>query len=67
MQADFQRYMNDFRELRTKQILEAAGHHDEDEPDLTAILSANTFVTAEALLAAVALFGARRETNTPAD
>jgi hypothetical protein len=42
-----------------------AGHPDADEADLKALAPANTAATAEGVLAAVAIYLARQEANTP--
>ena len=66
LRADYERYVDDFRDVLTKQMLEIAGYRGDDKPDAKTVAAANTFVAADAVLAAVAMFEARRESTTPA-
>jgi hypothetical protein len=65
LRADYERYLNDFRDVLRKQVLEGAGYDDEDKADAKAITTANALDASDAVLAAVAMFEARREVNTP--
>jgi hypothetical protein len=63
--ADFNRYIRELHPGRVREILEAGGHKDGDEADITAIAAANTAATAEGLLVALSMYLARQEANTP--
>jgi hypothetical protein len=65
LRADYERYLNDFRDVLRKQVLEGAGYDDEDKADAKAITTADALAASDAVLAAVAMFEARREVNTP--
>ena len=40
-------HLKDIRPERTREIVAAAGHRDEEEPDVTAIAAADKIATAE--------------------
>jgi hypothetical protein len=65
LSGDFNRFVEDLHPDRMRAILAAAGHPDADEADLKALAAANTAATAEGVLAAVAIYLARQEANTP--
>jgi Mrp family chromosome partitioning ATPase len=62
---DFNRFVEDLHPGRMRAILAAAGHPDAGKADLAALAAANTAATAEGVLAAVAIYLARQEANTP--
>jgi hypothetical protein len=65
LRADYERYIDDFRDVLTKQMLEAAGYSADDKADEKTLAAANTFVMADAVLAAIAMFEARDATRVP--
>jgi hypothetical protein len=61
--ADYERYLSDFRDVLKKQILESAGYDDEDKADAKATTTAEALAASDAVMAAVAMFEARRDAN----
>ena len=66
LKADFERFIGDPLHDRVREILTASGHPDDDEADVTEIAPASTAAATEGVLAAVAMYLARHEMNTPA-
>lgn len=63
LRVDYERYLNDFRGVLRKQVAEGAGYDDEDKADAKAMTTVDALVASDAVLAAVAMFEARREMN----
>lgn len=61
LRADYERYLNDFRDVLRKQTLQGAGYDDEDKADAKVKAAVDALVASDAVLAAVAMFEARRE------
>jgi hypothetical protein len=63
LRADYERYLDDFRDVLRKQILQGAGYDDEDKADAKVMTTVDALVASDAVLAAVAMFQARREVS----
>ena len=61
LRADYERYLNDFRDVLRKHVLEGAGYDDEDKADAKVMTTVDALVASDAVLAAVAMLEARRE------
>lgn len=63
LRADYERYLNDFRDVLRKQVLEGAAYDEEDKADAKVMTTVDALVASDAVLAAVAMLEARRELN----